>query len=307
MPEDLDFSTFEPLHGKRPFQLLDRHPDGQLVALQVVVWIRAMTDRAGVWDQHTGKLAWAPEGVSALAWLQGGKQVAMIQEAYHRAPDHPAVIGSPLQREFTYTFVRAMWPQRGFIDSCRLHFPTGWPTDLIISPREDLAIVQWHDQGESGLEFVALGDASPQQIEYTGLPHLAPLRLPGGKGGGGFPLNTPFVFRPVFSPGGRYIVVAWQDEAVWWDPRAYDASSAGKFADPTSPGGECTMGTISVINWNERTHYSIPLVEILPAGWRPEPREDGGEGLLFEPPVFVDAEHFTLALPTGETRTFSVR
>jgi hypothetical protein len=232
--------------------------------------------------------------------------VALIHEEYHRAPDHPAIIGSPLQREFSYTFVHATWPELSFIDSCGLAFPTGWPVDLVISPREDLAIVKWRDQGESGLEFIALGENGPQQIERSGLPHHARLRHVTGDGGGGFPLNTPFVFRPVFNPDGRYIVVVWQDDGAWWDPRVYDASNVGKFADPISPGGEFTMGTISAIDWHERMHRAIPLVENLPAGWRPEPREDRGEGLLFEPPVFIDTEHFTLALPTGETRTFSV-
>ncbi len=307
MAEDSDFSTFEPLHGKRPYQLLDSHPNNQYVALQVVAILEALAERAGVWDRNTGKLVWAPEDVRALAWLYGGEQVAMLSEEYHRAPDHPAIIGSPLQREFTYTFFRASWPERGFIDSCGLHFPTGWPTDLVISPRGDLAIVQWHDQGESGLEFVTLEGDRPQQIEHTGLPHLAPLALTGGKGGGGFPLNTPFTFRPVFSPDGRYIVMAWQDDGAWWDPRVCDANSAGKIMDPISPGGEFTLGTISILDWDELSHLAIPLVEQLPAGWRPEPRADGGEGLLFEPPVFIDAEHFTLALPTGEIRTFSVR
>jgi hypothetical protein len=262
--------------------------------------------RACVWDRSTGKLIWAPDGVSSLAWLRGGEQVALLQEEYHRAPDHPARIGSPLQREFTHTFVLATWPEHGFLDSCGLCFPIGWPSDLVISPREDLAIVKWQDQGESGLEFVALGEKGPQQIERTGLPHLAPLRHVRGDGGGGFPLNAPFTFRPAFSPDGRYIVMAWQDKAAWWDPRVYDTSKTGKFADPVSPGGEFTMGTISVLDWDERTHHGIPLVEQLPAGWRPKPRDDGGEGLLFEPPVFIDAEHFTLALPTGEIRTFSV-
>jgi hypothetical protein len=240
---EFDASDFEPLHGERPYWFLDHHPDGQYVALQVVTTLETTVERVGVWDQHTGKLVWAPEGVSALAWLEGGNQVAMLQEEYHRAPDHAAMIGSPLQREFAYTFVRATWPERGLIDSCGLHFPTGWPTDLVISPRENLAIVQWHDQEESGLEFVALGGDGPQQIEYTGLSHLAPLRLTGGKGGGGFPLNTPFVFRSVFSPDGRYIVLAWQNEAVWWSPDAYRADNTGKIVPPGSLGGEFMIGT----------------------------------------------------------------
>jgi hypothetical protein len=306
MPVDFDTSSFEPLHGERFFWFLDRHPDDRHVALQVIASLHTSAERAGVWDQYTGKLVWTPEGVSAIAWLHGGEQVALIHEEYHRAPDHPAIIGSPLQREFSYTFVHATWPELSFIDSCGLAFPTGWPVDLVISPREDLAIVKWRDQEESGLEFVALGEKDPQQIENTGLQHLAPLALTGGKGGGGFPLNTPLVFRPVFSPDGHYIVLTWQDEAVWWSSDAYSADDSGKIVPPVSLGGEFTTGTVTIIDWQERTHRSIPLVERLLAGWRPEPRDDGGEGLLIEPPIFVDDEYFTLALPTGEMRTFSV-
>jgi hypothetical protein len=306
MAVDFDTSSFEPLHGERFFWFLDRHPDDRHVALQVIASLHTSAERAGVWDRYTGKLVWTPEGVSAIAWLHGGEQVALIHEEYHRAPDHPAIIGSPLQREFSYTFVHATWPELSFIDSCGLAFPTGWPVDLVISPREDLAIVKWRDQEESGLEFVALGETGPQQIERTGLPHLARLRHVKGDGGGGFPLNTPLVFRPTFSPDGRYIVLAWQDDGRWWSPDIYEAGKASKAVESVSPDGEFTIGTISVIDWQERTHHSIPLVATLPAGWRPEARDDGGEGLLFESPVFIDAEHFTLALPTGKVRTFSV-
>jgi hypothetical protein len=67
------------------------------------------------------------------------------------------------------------------------------------------------------------------------------------------------------------------------------------------------MGTISVIDWQERSHHASPLVDRRPAGWLPELREDGAKGMLIEPPVVIDAEHFTLALAIGEVRTFSVR
>lgn len=304
---DFDTSGFEPLHGERFFWFLDRHPDDRHIALQVIASLHTSAERAGVWDRYTGRLVWTPEGVSALAWLHGGEQVALVYEEYHRAPDHPAIIGSPLQREFTHTFVLATWPERDFIDSCGLHFPMGWPTDLVISPREDLAIVKWRDQEESGLEFVALGENGPQQIERTGLPHLGRLGHVRGDGGGGFPLNTSFTFHPVFSPDGRYIVMAWQDDGDWWSPDIQDRGNAFTVADLISPGGEFAMGTISIINWDERTHRAIPLVERLPPGWRPAPRDDGADGLLIEPPVFADAEQFTLALPTGKIRAFSVR
>jgi hypothetical protein len=78
----------------------------------------------GVWDQHTGKLVWAAERASLLAWLHSGEQVVVSYEEYQQAPDHPAIIGSPLQRGFTYIFVLATWPERSFIGSCALDLPT---------------------------------------------------------------------------------------------------------------------------------------------------------------------------------------
>lgn len=164
----------------------------------------------------------------------------------------------------------------------------GWPVDLVLSPRGDLAVVQWQDQEESGLEFVALTSDGPRQIAETGLPQLGALR--GSSNGGGFSLNSPLVFRPVFSPDGRYLLVPWQREMVWW----------------SDEGGEYTFGMISVLDWQERTRRAIPLIEHVLAGWRPQPREDGGEGLLVEPPRFLDAERFDIALPTGVVRAFGV-
>jgi len=174
----------------------------------------------------------------------------------------------------------------------------------VLSPRGDLAVVQWQNQEESGLEFVALKSEGPHQLTETGLPQLGPLR--GFPNGGGFPLNTSLVFRQVFSPDGRYLLVPWQDESVWWSEAAYGYDPERGRIAPTSPGGEYTMGMISVLDWQERTHHAIPLVEHLPVGWQPVPRNDGGDGLLVEPPRFVDAERFTIALPTGAVRTFSV-
>ena len=113
---------------------------------------------------------------------------------------------------------------------CALDFPTGWLVDLVLSPRGDLAVVQWMDQEESGLEFVALEADGPRQLAETGLPQLAPLR--GFPNGGGFPLNTSLVFRPVFSPDGRYLLLPWQDDIVWWSEDVYDVDAAGNDLAP---------------------------------------------------------------------------
>src|SRR6476646_2629411 len=64
-----DQSTFDRLPRERPWQLLDRHPDGLHAAMQVIVVLETTVERAAVWDVETGRIVWAPEGVSALAWL----------------------------------------------------------------------------------------------------------------------------------------------------------------------------------------------------------------------------------------------
>ncbi len=77
--QPIDTSTFERLHGERPWQVLDRHPDGRHAALQVIASLETTANRAGVWDLTTGRIVWAPDGVSALAWLPGGgDQVALV-------------------------------------------------------------------------------------------------------------------------------------------------------------------------------------------------------------------------------------
>jgi hypothetical protein len=296
--QPLDLSQFERLHGEKPLKVLDRHPDGRYVALQVIALLHTTAERAAVWDLETKRIVWAPEGVSAIAWLPGGDRVALINEQYQPAPDHPAIIVSPLQSEFTYSFMIASWPEHKPQTHCLLKLPTGWPIDLAVSPRGDLAAVVWQDQGEAGLEFVAFEGDTPRQIAETGLPQVG--SLGGFLNFGGFPLKTQLVFHPVFSPDGRYILVPWQANEDWWDI----AMPNGMKASDTSR--EFQIGTISILDWDERTHQAIPLIERIPAGWISEARDDGWYFLLIEPPVFLDAERFTITLPTGAVRKFSV-
>jgi hypothetical protein len=143
-------------------------------------------------------------------------------------------------------------------------------------------------------------------MEETGLPILAPLINSSSNDGGGFPLNTPWTGRPVFSPDGRYILLAWQAERAWWSPERDEFDEQGDSDTPAPPGGAFTIGTVSVLDWDERTHHTISVVEHVAEGWRPAPSDEGGGLMIVDPPVFTDNEHFTLALPTGVVRTFSV-
>jgi hypothetical protein len=180
------------------------------------------------------------------------------------------------------------------------------PGDLVVSPREDLAVVQWFDQEETGLEFITFSADGPSQVHHTGLPEIERV-LSGYPEVGGVAMNTVYTTRPVFSPDGRYIVLAWQSGSIWWSSDRYYFDEHGILVAPPSPGGEYTIGTISILDWDERTHHAIPVVERVSPGWRPAPEKPAREGAIDDQPVFTDNEHFTLALPTGTARTFSVR
>jgi len=59
-----------------------------------------------------------------------------------------------------------------------------------------------------------------------------------------------------------------------------------------------------MLDWGQRPVWTIAVTVSLPPGWRPPSM--GGAGELFGDPRFLDNEHFTLPLPTGEARTYHV-
>jgi len=60
-----------------------------------------------------------------------------------------------------------------------------------------------------------------------------------------------------------------------------------------------------MIDWDERRVRTIDVMVDLPTGWK-SPFLDTPQELLYDP-QFIDDEHFTLHLPTGEIRTYSVK
>ena len=124
----LDLASFEPLMGTPPYRVLDYHPDGMLVALQVLTshpLTKATASFSGIWDQHTRRLVWTPENVIAMAWGSDGKEVGLLRERYTYDPGMHAIVGSALQSEFTYTWERRTWPEQMLLSSCPLVIPTG--------------------------------------------------------------------------------------------------------------------------------------------------------------------------------------
>jgi hypothetical protein len=302
---ELDLTGFEPFMGKAPFRVLSRHPNGLLVALQVVTnhpQTGCTADFGAIWNVETRKLVWKPEGVSALAWNVDGSEIGLICERYKYDPTAHVLIGSALQSEFTYTWERRSWPDKERISSCPITMPTGWPEAVAISPRGNLVVFQWFDQGESGLEFLTLTEDGDFQLLDTCLPLCASIRsIFLRAGGNGYPIGSNLATLPAFSPDGRFIVFGWQDDWAWWADLL-----PGEWVDDDTLAkvGECQMGVFEIIDWEIRTVRQIPVIVDLPPGWYP-PGSGGPPEELMADPEFIDREHFQFVLPTGTTRVYS--
>jgi hypothetical protein len=172
-------ADLEPLRGQAPVRALDRHPDGRHVAL-ATGWGPADGEDAGVWDEQTGKVVWAPRAV-ALCWLRGGSEVALVTEQY------------------SGDFERWSWPGRERLSGIPLVHREGWVDHVAVSPRDDLAAVRWIDQTEAGFELVSLGRGGDAQLKGRGW------RVGG----------TNLVEGPVFSPSGRFLALS-VGLAGWW-------------------------------------------------------------------------------------------
>lgn len=302
---ELDLTGFEPFMGEAPFRVLSRHPHNVLVALQVVTThpqAGGTAEFAALWNVETRKIVWKSEGVRALAWNVDGTELGLIRERYDYDPTAHGLIGSALQSEFSYTWERRSWPDQELISSCPITMPTGWPEAVAISPRGNLAVFQWFDQEESGLEFLTLSQAGDFQLLDTGLPlssSVRPICLRAG--GNGYPVGSSLATLPAFSPDGRYIVFGWQDAWEWWADLLL-----GEMVDEDTVAkvGECQMGVFELIDWDRRTVRQVPVLVDLPPGWHPSGSGAPPEELMADP-EFIDREHFQVVLPTGQTRVYS--
>src|SRR5689334_19394378 len=71
---------WERLEDEAPIALLDQHPSGQYVALQVAVWHDSLVERAAIWNTATHTIAWNPGDANALCWLPSGHQLLLVRE-----------------------------------------------------------------------------------------------------------------------------------------------------------------------------------------------------------------------------------
>jgi hypothetical protein len=279
MNDDLLLETFEPLDGTRPYNVLDRHPDGRSIALQAYL-ASAHGERAAVWDLDSGTLIWKPSDTIALCWLLEGDHALLLRETYRRDPQHPPIIASPLQSEFTYTLERQTWPEHQLIRSCIVTPPEGWVNRVTVSPRKDLASVRWFEQHAAGFVLIDLDPDEDRQLPGVGY-RTAPYNLVEG---------------PVFSPDGRFIVLTC-GRGFWWSDEA---------GDPMQPaaGGSYELGHVAIYYLANHSVREIHVREEVPAGWLPDDPEDIRNELLGEP-VFADDQEFTVLLPNGSERRFS--
>lgn len=264
----VDFSTFEAFEGEKPDHLLNKHPDGTYLALQVTI---GDVYPAAIWSTETKHLVWSPEDAYGLSWLREGTQLAALQDPFSSDDCRLALYS---------------WPQGHLLQQCPLCFPMGYLFDLIISPTNDLAVCQWTDQCEFGFEFLTLHD--------HGIVHLPQH--------GYMKRTTNFTTRPVFQPDGHLWVCAYQDNPDWWS----DEYAYGYGDQPAKEGKHTQLGALMVFHQTQLVG-EIPLIVTVPADYRPPsvlaPDTSLEEmGYLYEPPVFLDSSHVMIRLPSGESQ-----
>ena len=285
LAETADLKTaFQPYGGHSPKVLLDRHPEGRLVAL-LVDNATAGLEQTGIWDAETGALVWTPDDAILLAWGEWGTQVFVLRRTYERDPNHPRILVSPLQSEFTHVLERRSWPERKLLGSCQIQFPTGWAFELAASPGRTLVTVTWLEQDCAGFVLVRWGTESGDfQMEGVG-PH-----------GDGYYVQPNLIQGPVFSPDGRYAVAScslWS----WWAP--------GGNPETPSPGGRIKAGHIAILDTNTMTFNARDVVTEVPAGWLPPDHGLGPEELMGYP-EFTGPRTFRISVPTGEVEHFDL-
>lgn len=281
MNDNESLGAFEPLDGAKPYTMLDRHPNGQFIALQAYS-AAAHGPRAAVWDAMSGKLAWKPDGTSALCWSSDGRHALLLRETYQRDPQHPPIIASPLQSEFTYWLERQSWPEHTSLSTCGVKPPEGWVDRVVLSPRGEVAAVRWLEQDAAGFVLIGLGPDGDCQWPNAGY-RTAPDNLVQG---------------PVFSPDGRFLVLTCGC-SFWW-------SVDGE--DPLQPatGGRYEVGHIAIYDLAERGAREILVEDEVREGWLPDDPEDMRYELLGAP-LFDSDREFTVMLPTGIERRFGIK
>ncbi len=155
----------------------------------------------------------------------------------------------------------------------------GWPDNLLISPQSNLVVLRWLDQGFSGWEFILL--------RKTDDFHLKEARIE-------LDSEVEAFTQPAFSPDGRYAVSGYHTQ---FNP-AFPAWEAAHWK--IAQQGRYEVGGVTVLRLLDGTSYRIPIADAVPI------KLHGTASHFFEPPVFLDNDHFLVLLPTGANKTYQI-
>lgn len=272
---DFDATGYQPIKGKEPFALLDRHPDGIHVGLQAP---DSPLNRAGVWNAGTRRLVWEPNETVALCWLTGGTEAALIRYAYEHEPDlhtGKVVIASPLQSEHSWSLERWSWPDRERKRYIRIASRTGWFDNVAASPNGDVVAALWMEQDCAGVELIQLDRYGDRQLVGRSLE-----------------VDTNWVTGPVFSPDGRVLLLFCGRGDSWWAPGSYDE-------DTPSPGGTFDFGQVVIYDLESQARSARNIPVRVPQGWLPRKPWSHRDFLLDEG-RFVNGREIEIQLPTDE-------
>jgi hypothetical protein len=274
-------SDYEPLRGTQPWRVLDRHPDGRHVALQVTGnFGRGDEQRAGVWDETTRRLSWAPSDATALGWFPDGREIAAVTETFMPRPAERRgfVIktSTPLQSEFQWSLERRAWPGGDITASCPIRSWTGWFDRVVVSPAADRIAVCWADQTEAGMVLVEVGEQGLAQID----------------GAAWDTRETNWIEGPMFSRTGQLLALALNPEGAtnWW---------GGEDNIDPSPGGRSPVGHVIVLDPDLKEAFRERIDVDVPAGWVSDSDETLGMSLV----RFDGPEELVVRVPLeGERR-----
>jgi hypothetical protein len=73
-------SGWQPLLGTFPSALLDTHPSGKFVAMQVLLYDEVTIERAAIWNTKSRQVHWNPGNANALCWIENGSELLVLEE-----------------------------------------------------------------------------------------------------------------------------------------------------------------------------------------------------------------------------------
>jgi hypothetical protein len=275
---DLYDQKWEPLEGSFPSALLDTHPSGDFVAMQVVLHNEVTTERAAIWNTKARKIHWNPGNANALCWIENGTELLVLEKLHKEGAIRPPLFVTPTQAEYQHFLRRMSWPGLDTISCIELKFPMGWLIDIVPSPVDKLACFVWQDQCESGIEFVSWREAELCQLPKKG-----------------FCMDSNLIQGPVFNSDGSIIAMTFGG-GFWW----------GSTPEEPSPGGNFNVGCLIWSETGSGIYNRIDLDVTIPAGWKPRDPEDVLHNEFLSRPEFISPHEVKIALPTGEEQLLSL-